>query len=136
MDDGKDRIWDPLRRKVVAATPEEMVRQWFVTVLHNDCGVPLHMMMSEVPMTFGKKRWRADIVVYGRDARPVMVVECKRPEVELGREVMSQALRYDNVLGVKVAVVTNGRSTMAVKLGPGGVSVMDHLPVYSEILSF
>ena len=62
--DRKDTVWDPLRRKEVALTPEEEVRQWFIgDVLHDGMGVPLHMMMSEVSLSFGDKAWRADIVV-------------------------------------------------------------------------
>ena len=36
-----DMLWDPLRRKSVAATPEEEVRQWFISaVLHMGMEVP------------------------------------------------------------------------------------------------
>ena len=79
-------VFDPLRRKEVALTPEEQVRQWCIGVLSGDLGVPLHMMMSEVGMKLGGKQFRADILVYDRHARPLVVVECKRPEVELGSE--------------------------------------------------
>ena len=41
-------IWDPLRRKEVALTPEERVRQWFINILKSYMQVPLHMMRSEV----------------------------------------------------------------------------------------
>ena len=52
-----------MRRKNVAATPEEQVRQWFIGILSGTLGVPHHMMMSEVPMKYGVKSWRADIVL-------------------------------------------------------------------------
>ena len=59
------KIWDPLRRKMVALTPEERVRQWFIGVLQEVAQVPRHQMMSEVEMHFGDadKVWRADILV-------------------------------------------------------------------------
>ena len=44
-----DMVWDPLRKKSVRLTPEEEVRQWFISVLHEGMGVPEHMMMSEEP---------------------------------------------------------------------------------------
>ena len=96
-----EQIWDPLRRKQVAATPEERVRQWFIIQLRDTFGVPEHMMMSEVGFKFGAKPWRADIVVYGRDGTPLMVVECKRPGVALSPEVVEQAMRYNSVLSVR-----------------------------------
>ena len=86
-------IWDPLRKKNVALTPEEKVRQWCIGVLSNEFGVPLHMMMSEAGFKLGDKQFRADILVYDRQARPLVVVECKRPEVELNADVLDQAVR-------------------------------------------
>lgn len=90
----ENMVWDPLRRKNVPLTPEERVRQWFITVLKDRMQVPLHMMMSEVGMKFGegalKKEFRADIVVYDRRPGPMMIVECKRPDVELTKEVLEQ----------------------------------------------
>ncbi|MBP5218587.1 MAG: type I restriction enzyme HsdR N-terminal domain-containing protein [Bacteroidales bacterium] len=106
-----NRIWDPLRKKMVALTPEERVRQWFIGVLKDRLKVPEHMMMSEVSLKLGDKPFRADILVYGRDTAPLMVVECKRPETAMDREVLEQALKYNLVLGVKFIAITNGERT-------------------------
>ncbi len=105
------KIWDPLRKKEVVLTPEEKVRQWFIGVLKERLKVPEYMMMSEVAMKFGGKDFRADILVYGRDTAPLMVVECKREDVAMSREVLEQALRYNLVLNVKYVVITNGLKT-------------------------
>ena len=106
-----NQVWDPLRKKMVALTPEEKVRQWFIGVLRDTLKVPEHMMMSEASLKYGRKRFRADILVYGRDTSPLMVVECKREDFELGREVLEQALKYNLTLGVKYIVITNGGKT-------------------------
>ena len=105
------KVWDPLRKKDVALTPEEQVRSWFIGVLRDNAGVPLHMMGSEVPLEFGQKKFRADIVIYDRALKPLAVVECKRPEVELSEEVVLQALRYNAVLDVAFVFLTNGKNT-------------------------
>lgn len=104
-------IWDPLRKKEVALTPEEKVRQWFIGLLHDHMKVPMHMMMSEVGFKLGQKMFRADILVYDRQARPIAVVECKRPEVALTEEVLQQAVRYNMVLNVRYIMITNGSRT-------------------------
>jgi len=107
----EETIFDPLRRKTVALTPEEEVRQWFIAeVLHKGLGVPMHMMGSEVSLQLGQKKLRADIVVYGRaeGGKPLMLVECKRPDIELSQEVVDQAIRYHRVLDVRYIVITNG----------------------------
>ena len=110
-----EQVWDPLRKKLVALTPEEKVRQWFIGVLRDSAQVPVHMMMSEVALKFGDKPYRTDILVYGRDTAPLMVVECKREDIQLDREVLEQALRYNLALGVKYIIITNGRKTFGFK---------------------
>lgn len=127
-------IWDPLRRKKVAATPEERVRQWFIIQLRDAFGVPEHMMMSEVGFRFGAKNWRADIVVYDRAAAPLAVVECKRPDVALDARVLEQAMRYNSVLGVRFLFVTNGKMTYLYRLEGETFVPMDSVPTYEEML--
>ena len=102
----KQTIWDSLRKKEIALTPEERVRQWFISVLIQQMEVPAHMMMSEAGFKLGEKQFRADILVYDRSVQPLMVVECKRPEVELTSDVLDQAVRYNMVLDVKYIVIT------------------------------
>ena len=111
-----ETIWDPLRRKEVAATPEEQVRQWFITaVLRDTVKVPMHMMMSEGGFRYGNKQYRADILVSDRSAKPLAVVECKRPDVEITAAVAEQAMRYNAVLDVRWIFLTNGRTTLIFK---------------------
>ncbi len=134
MDKTKLVCWDPLRKKMVAATPEEKVRQWFIVQLRDLFKVPLHMMMSECPLKFGEKRYRADIVVYDRNARPLAVVECKSPSEELGSKVTEQAMRYNAVLGVRFLMLTNGKLTYIYRLEGGRFVPCRELPTYEEML--
>ena len=134
----KQTIWDPLRKRHVALTPEERVRQWCIGVLSNDLGVPMHMMMSEVRFRFGDKPYRADILVYDRQTKPLAVVECKRPEVDIDREVLDQAIRYNMVLNVRYMIITNGRQTFACRRGEkdGKVqySFINKVPSYNDMI--
>ena len=127
-------IWDPLRKKEVALTPEERVRQWCLGVLSTQCGVPLHMMMSEAGFKLGGKQFRADLIVYDRKAQPVMVVECKRPEVRIDQAVIDQAVRYNMVLNVKYILVTNGTATYICRKGESRYDFIDHVPDYNEMI--
>lgn len=128
------KVWDPLRKKEVALTPEERVRQWCIAVLRDQMGVPAHLMMSEAGFRLGDKQFRADILVYDRQARPLAVVECKRPEVELTREVLDQAIRYNMVLDVKYMIITNGTRTYICRKGEAGYVFIDYVPVYEQML--
>lgn len=135
-----ETVYDPLRRKDVPLTPEERVRQWFIGLLRNDAGVPVHQMMSEVAMNYGAgKTWRADVVIYGRGAVPMGIVECKRPDVEITREVLEQAMRYNIVLKVPFIFLTNGKTTYFCRLKAGkedlSYEFMDRIPQYEEMLT-
>lgn len=129
-----DMVWDPLRKKSVALTPEERVRQWFIGVLSMGLKVPEHMMMSEVSLKVGEKPFRADIVVYGRDGKPLMVVECKRNDVTLDQSVVDQALRYNTSLGVRYITITNGEKTFIFQRKDDGFEFMEKAPVWEEMI--
>ena len=129
-----EQYWDPLRKKTVAATPEEKVRQWFIGILRDSFGVPEHLMMSEAPLSFGAKKYRADILVWDRNGRLLAIVECKRPEIELTEAVLEQAMRYNIVLGVRWLFITNGRKTMLFTLKDGSFVPAKELPTYEGML--
>ena len=127
-------VWDPLRKKSVRLTPEEEVRQWFISVLHEGMKVPEHMMGSEVAFQWNGLDYRADIIVYDRQAHPLMVVECKRPEVELSQEVVDQAIRYNHALDVRYIVITNGLKTFMFERKDEGFSFVEKAPLWEEML--
>lgn len=137
-------VYDPLRKKKVKLTPEEEVRQWFISVLHEELKVPMTMMMSEVSMKTGqiidvirkekRKEYRADILVYDRELNPMLVVECKRPDVQLSSIVLQQALRYAELLGVRFIIITNGNFSYFAGSIDGKLQFMDKVPTYEEML--
>lgn len=127
-------LYDPLRHKQVADTPEERVRQWFIGELGNTFRVPSHMMNSEVGFNFGGKRYRADILVFDRNAKPLAVVECKRPDVTLDSRVADQVSRYNLVLSVRFVILTNGNNTYIYARKGESFVALDHIPDYDEML--
>ena len=129
-----DKLFDPLRRKEVAATAEERVRQWFIGVLLSDCGVPAHLMMSEAPLHLGAKKWRADILIYDRSGSPLAVVECKRPDVDIDSSVAAQAMRYNMVLDVRWLILTNGVKTLIFRRDGSAFKAFGSLPLYEQML--
>ncbi|MBP5558961.1 MAG: type I restriction enzyme HsdR N-terminal domain-containing protein [Bacteroidales bacterium] len=127
-------LYDPLRRRQVADTPEERVRQWFIGELTSGLGVPQHLMMSEAGLNYAAKRYRADILIYDRSGAPLAVVECKRPDVPLTEAVARQALRYDMVLSVRWIILTNGASTMVFARSGGSFVPTSTIPDYNTML--
>lgn len=107
--DGVWRVFDPLRDKFVALTPEEWVRQHFVGYLTGKLGYPPSLMANEVGLEFNGTRRRCDTVLFSRgDVRPVLIVEYKAPEVEITQKVFDQIARYNLVMEAPVLIVSNG----------------------------
>ena len=71
---------------------------------------------------------RADIVVIGRDGKPLMLVECKAPDVRITRAVLSQAVRYNSVVGARYVILTNGIDHFCYEFRDGAYSPMPGFP--------
>lgn len=106
-----DKVFDPLRGRFVALTPEEWVRQHFVAWLADGCGYPPHLTANEVALSLNGTSRRCDTVVYDRWGCPWMIVEYKAPHVNVDRRVFAQILRYNLVLGAPYLAVSNGLVT-------------------------
>ena len=104
-------IYDPLRRKMVARTPEEEVRQAVIAWLRDVKGIPETRMESEWGFMYNRRRYRADVLVFDRALQPLLLVECKAPGISLGAALVDQVLRYARVLPVRHIMVTNGTVT-------------------------
>ena len=95
---GKNVIFDSIRRRYVALTPEEWVRQHFVNFLIAHKGYPRELMANEVPITLNGTRKRCDTVLYKRDLSARMIIEYKAPDVDITQAVFNQIMRYCNAL--------------------------------------
>ncbi len=105
---GERSIYDRLRQKYVALTPEEWVRQHFVEFMIVRRGYPQSLMANEVGITLNGTKRRCDTVVFDRHGCPVMIVEYKAPTIEVTQKTFDQIVRYNMVLRVKYLVVSNG----------------------------
>ncbi len=107
FEDGQ-KIFDPCRKKYVALTPEEWVRQHFINYLHVHKKYPLSLLAVEYPLMVNDMQQRADIVAFGREGKPIVVVECKATAIELSQTVIEQVARYNIILRAKILIITNG----------------------------
>ena len=106
--DGKRTIFDILRQKYVALTPEEWVRQHFVHFMMTQKGYPKGLLANEVELRAGSKRLRCDTLLYTRELRPQMIVEYKAPSVVLQQKTFDQISVYNLLLHVDYLVISNG----------------------------
>ncbi|MBP6197417.1 MAG: type I restriction enzyme HsdR N-terminal domain-containing protein [Fermentimonas sp.] len=103
-------IFDPLRRKYIALTPEEWVRQHFVNYLINYKNYPASLMANEAGIKLNSLTRRCDTVVYNNQLEPLMIIEYKESKVQITQNVFDQVVRYNTVLKVPYIVVSNGIS--------------------------
>lgn len=131
-----DKLYDPLRRKDVARTPEEEVRQGLIQWLNKAKGVSLNWMMSEYGFKCGPMAYRADLVIFDKHLNPVLLAECKAPTVPIDRSVIEQGLRYNQQLRVKYMLFTNGQGYRIAKLdaAENRFIFVDACPTYEEML--
>lgn len=106
--DGKRQIFDVLRRRYVALTPEEWVRQHFVHFLVGHKGYPKGLLANEVELRVGEKKLRCDTVLYNKVLQPQMIIEYKAPDVAITQRVFDQISVYNHLLHVDFLVVSNG----------------------------
>lgn len=107
-DNGTLKVFDRLRKKYVALTPEEYVRQHFTSWLSNGLHYPEPLMANEASITLNDTRRRCDTVVFNPDGTPMMIVEYKAPTVRITQDVFDQIVRYNMVLRARYLVVSNG----------------------------
>lgn len=101
-------IWDRIRRKYVALTPEEWVRQHFVNYLIVEKNYPETLIANEIQVKLNHLNRRCDSVVYNRQLTPLVIIEYKAPDVKITQEVFDQIARYNIVLKVNYLMVSNG----------------------------
>lgn len=136
MRQNKRMIFDDLRRKYVALTPEEWVRQHFTHWLTGHLGYPQSLLANEVEITVGDKRLRCDTLLYNSDGRtPLMIVEYKAPSIAITEKVFRQASTYNMLLRVPWIVMSNGLTHYCCHIDyeTGTATFVEDFPTYEEI---
>jgi predicted type IV restriction endonuclease len=121
-------IFDSIRKAWIQLTEEEWVRQNFVNYLVSGLHYPNTLIAIEKEIRLNDLRKRFDILVYDKDHKPWMMIECKAPSVKLSEDVLQQALRYNISVPVDYIIITNGTTTAGWKKENDGLSLLDTLP--------
>ena len=131
----KQLIFDFLRRKYVALTPEEWVRQHFVHFLMEHKGYPQALLANEVELKVGEKKLRCDTLLYNRDLKPRMIIEYKAPTIQLQQKTFDQISAYNLLLKVDYLVISNGLQHYCCKMDytQQRYSFLEQLPDYEKL---
>ena len=133
--DSRREILDPLRQQYVALTPEEWVRQNLVQFLILDRGYPRGLMAAEKFLEVHGQPHRADLVVYDRQGRSLLVAECKEPNVNISQDTFDQIAHYNRALRARYLLITNGiqHYCYAIDRDREDYAFLDHLPHYGDL---
>jgi len=132
---GKTKIFDRFRKKNVVLTPEEWVRQNFAMFLVTERQYPESLISVEAALKVVSRSKRTDLVVYSRRLEPLLIVECKAPQVKISAGVFDQIVRYNITLQAKYLAVTNGMEHFCCKLDyqNNSYSFLKDIPVYKDL---
>ncbi|MFC2079837.1 type I restriction enzyme HsdR N-terminal domain-containing protein [Bacteroidota bacterium] len=134
-DAGNTLIFDIFRAKYLVLTPEENVRQHFTRFLIEERGFPGAYIMTEYALSLNKMSKRCDVIVFNKNKEPVVLVECKSPEVKITQDVFDQVARYNVVFKVSYLLVTNGLKHYCCKVDflTGKVDFLSDIPKFEEL---
>ena len=107
-ENGIDFIFDEIRKSWIVMSDEEWVRQNFVQYLIQTCKYPAAYIAIEKEIMLGELKKRFDILVYDKQHKPWMLIECKSPDNVLNNETLQQVLRYNISVPVSFLIITNG----------------------------
>lgn len=133
MEDG--RVFDTIRGRYLKATPEELVRQNVIQWLETN-GIAAASIGREVTVMVSGRPLRSDIVVFSKDAKPALVIECKAPSVAISEKVLLQVFEYNKELKAKYVMVTNGNESFCfVRRNEKFVQFSDTSGMFQSILA-
>ena len=134
-EDGSWAIWDRLRARWVALTPEEWVRQHFVEWLINEKGYPFALMGNEVSLTQNGISRRCDTVVGDRTGQPLVIVEYKASSINITQKTFDQIVRYNMVLHARYLMVSNGLTHYCCQIDyeTNSYRFLEDIPCYHDL---
>lgn len=133
---GTIQVFDIIRKKFVDITPEEWVRQHIVHFLIQHKQVPASMISIEKQLILNNTKRRTDIVIFNSLLKPILIIECKAPLIEINQLTINQALRYNIELDVPAVFLSNGQQHIFLKLENEAPKVLKDIPDYQTLLNF
>ena len=132
----KQMVFDFLRKRFVALTPEEWVRQQFTHFLVEHKGYPAMFIGNEITLSVGRLSRRCDSVVFNKSAEPVMIIEYKAPTVKITQKVFEQICSYNIALHAPYLTVSNGLQSYCCRIDKEAntYEFLKDIPAYGELL--
>ena len=130
-----DQIFDPVRKKWVALTPEEWVRQNFIMYLIEEKNYPRSLIKIEETIEVFNKIKRCDAVMYTNEIQPLVIIECKRTKSRISKKTFEQIAVYNSAILAKFLIVTNGLDHFCIKFNfkDNTHKFLQDIPMFAEL---
>lgn len=127
-------LWNPIQKKAFKNLPEERVRLQLVEYLIEEAGFSKHRISFEspVPLPRDKSKSRTDLICYDDTFKPLLLVECKAPDVRLDEKVALQIARYNQKVEAPLLLVSNGLTDFWFSLKEETLSFLDEVPSFFQ----
>jgi len=132
IENGKEYIFDIVRKKYILNQPEEWVRQNIIQYLNEEKGYPISLMSVEKKTLVNQLSKRCDIICCNSNGIPLLLVECKAPHIKLNRDCFNQSINYQNSINAKYLLITNGTTHYCFKLKNKDFMFLKKIPSYLE----
>jgi len=130
---GKQEVWDSLRKKYVALTPEEWVRQQFIQHLIVALKYPPALIAVERGIHYNGLSKRIDLMVFDAQGKPFLLAEFKSPEVAISHNTLFQTSVYNHEIKAPYVVLDNYYETVVLGLNSSGAFIeVEQLPVWNR----
>lgn len=133
--DGKIHIFDPIRKKYLVLSPEEWVRQYFLNFLIHHKNYPASLISMESGLKYNERQKRTDLVAYGPGMVPLLLVECKAPEIKITQKSFSQIASYFSQVKAKYMVLTNGLDHFCFRPEEKALKFEETIPDYQHAIN-
>jgi len=134
--EGVQQVWDAVRKKWFVLTPEEWVRQHLIHYLNTEKGFSLNLMAVEKNVKVNGMNRRYDLVVHDNSGKPLLLAECKAPDIKLAQSTFEQAARYNMTMRVPYLLITNGLEHYCCKIDfeKNNYSFLQEIPSKEDLL--
>ncbi len=130
----KPYIFDPIRKKYLVLQPEEFVRQLVLLHLMKEEEYPQNRIRVEMMLKVNELKKRCDILIFDKDLKPYLLVECKAANIKITQDTFDQIARYNLSLEVKYLLVTNGLDTYCCEMDyeNSSYTFLDEIPSFEH----
>jgi hypothetical protein len=138
------QVYDPIRRRWIIATPEEVIRQKWLEVMIGHLGFPQEFILVEKSLKnlphlhedrSAYPERRVDILAYARSEKseifPLLLIECKA--IKLNEKALKQVVGYHHIVGSPFIALANEDEILLGMQRRGELEIFPFLPDYNQL---